>query len=571
VYNKTIAKLVLTSLTALALAPLVQAQAQLAGDWQGTLSAGGAQLRLALHITAAKDGSLTATLDSIDQGANGIPVTSVTLKDGKLSLTVDAVHGTYEGTVNKDASAIDGTWSQGTPLELNWKRGSFAAAPPPKPAAPSDIDGSWLGTLDAGAIKLRVIFKIVNTADGLTAQMQSPDQAPDWISATKVKRNGSKLTIEINPIGVVFESNISADLNTIEGSFTQMGNPLTLTLKRIKDQAELQLRRPQNPVKPYPYREKDVSYANPAGDNTLAATLTIPHGKGPFPAVLLIAGSGPNDRDETVFGHKPFLVLSDYLTRKGIVVLRADKRGIGKSTGNYAAATSADFAVDAEAGVAFLKTRSEVDPRRIGLIGHSEGGMVAPMVAARNRDVAFLVMMAGDGVPGDQIIVEQVRLLSEVAGASKEKTAEAAAQERELLDVVVKEQDPAVREKELHTKLLADGMQEEQIGASIKALTSPWFRYTLTYDPATALRKVSCPVLALNGSLDLQVPPAQNLPAIRKALEEGGNKHFEAVELPGLNHLFQPAKTGSPTEYAQIEETISPVALDKIASWILKQ
>ena len=570
-YKNTIAKLALTFLAALALAPHTQAQAQLAGDWQGTLSAGGAQLRLALHITAAKDGSLTATLDSIDQGANGIPVTSVALKDGKLSLTVDAVHGTFEGTVNKDATAIDGTWSQGTPLELNWKRGSFAAAPPPKPAAPSDIDGSWLGTLDAGAIKLRIIFKIVNTADGLTAQMQSPDQSSVWISASKVKRDGSKLTIEITSIGVVYECNISADLTSIEGSFTQMGNPLPLKLKRIKDQSELQLRRPQNPVKPYPYREEEVSYPNKAGGNTLGATLTIPPGKGPFPAVLLIVGSGPHDRDESLMGHKPFLVLSDYLTRKGIVVLRADKRGVGKSTGDAATATTADYATDAEAGVAYLKTRSEVDPRKIGLIGHSEGGVIAPMVAARNQNVAFIVMMAGSGVPGDQIIVEQGRLIEEASGVSKEKAEANSAVERELLTLVETEKDDAVLEKELHEKLVAAGLPDAQMGMQIKAVTSPWMRYFITYDPAPALRMVKCPVLAINGSLDLQVPPAQNLPVIRKALEEAGNKHVEVDELPGLNHLFQTAKIGAPSEYAQIEETISPVALNKMASWILKQ
>ena len=314
-----------------------------------------------------------------------------------------------------------------------------------------------------------------------------------------------------------------------------------------------------------------MTYANKAAGNTLAATLAVPPGKGPFPAVLLISGSGPNDRDESMLGHKPFLVLSDYLTRRGIAVLRADKRGIGKSTGNLAVATTADFATDAEAGVAYLKTRSEVDPHKIGLVGHSEGGVIAPMVAARNSDVAFIVMMAGDGVPGDQIIVEQVRLLDEVAGASKEKAAEAAVQERELLTLVEAEKNEAALDKKLREQLAADGVPEAQIGVSIQSLTSPWYRYFLTYDPATALRKVACPVLVLNGSKDLQVPPAQNLPAIRKALEDGGNKHFEIDEMPGLNHLFQTAKTGSPTEYAQIEETISPAVLDKIAGWILKQ
>jgi fermentation-respiration switch protein FrsA (DUF1100 family)/uncharacterized lipoprotein YmbA len=547
-------------------------QAQIAGDWQGTLSAGGAQLRLVLHIAAAQDGSLTGTLDSLDQGANGIPVTAVTLKDSKLSLTVDAVHGTYEGAANKDATEIDGTWSQGQPLELNFKRAPAAPAQPAaKPAAPSDIDGTWLGSLDLGAMKLRIVFRIANTQDGLTAQLQSPDQSPAWIPATSVTRNGASLTITIKPIAAEFEGKIAADLGSIDGRFTQQGSPLPLALKRIKDQAQLERRRPQNPVKPYPYREEEVAYANQAAGNTLAATLTVPPGKGPFPAVLLIVGSGPHDRNESLMGHKPFLVLSDYLTRKGIVALRADKRGIGKSTGDYSTATTADFAADAEAGVAYLKTHSEVDPHKIGLIGHSEGGVIAPMVATGNPAIGFIVLMAGTGVPGDQIIVEQGRLIAEAGGASKEKAAEDTAKKRELLKLVVKEKDNAVLDKELHEKLAADGMPEAQISAQIKAVTSPWMLYFLTYDPATALRKVTCPVLVLNGEKDLQVPPALNLPAIRKALEEGGNKHFEVDELPGLNHLFQPAKTGSPAEYAEIEETLSPVALEKIVTWILKQ
>jgi len=547
------------------------AQSQIAGDWQGTLDTGGPQLRLALHITAAKDGTLSATLDSVDQGANGIPVTSVTFKDSKLSLVVDAVHGTYEATLNKDASEIKGTWSQGQPMELNFKRGVFAAAPAPKPAAPSDIDGTWLGTLDTGAIKLRILFKIVNTADGLTAQMQSPDQGSTWIPASPVTRSGATLTIEIKPIGVVFAGKIAPDLATIDGTFTQMGNPLPLVIKRVKDQSELERRRPQNPVKPYPYREEEVTYTNMAAGNTLAATLAIPNGNGPFPAVLLITGSGPNDRDESLLGHKPFLVLSDYLTRKGIVVLRADKRGVRKSTGDLANATTADFATDAEAGVAWLKTRPEVDPHKIGLIGHSEGGVVAPMAAVADPSVAFIVMMAGSGVPGDQIIPEQVKLIAEANGESKHKADEEADTERETLTAVETEKDPKALEHLLGVMLAAGGMPDAQIAVQIKAATSPWFRFFITYDPATALRKLTIPVLVLNGSLDLQVPPAQNLPAIRKALQEAGNKHFEVDELPGLNHLFQTAKTGSPSEYADIEETISPVALDKIASWILKQ
>jgi fermentation-respiration switch protein FrsA (DUF1100 family) len=428
-----------------------------------------------------------------------------------------------------------------------------------------------MGTLDAGAIKLRTVFKIVNTQNGLTAQVQSPDQSPTWIPATSVTRSGNSITIAINGVGATFEGKIAADLNSIEGTFTQRGASIPLALKRIKDQAELELRRPQNPVKPYPYREEEVTYANKAAGNTLAATLTIPPGKGSFPAVLLIVGSGPHDRDESLLGHKPFLVLSDYLTRKGIVVLRADKRGVGKSTGDLATATTADFATDAEAGIAFLKTRSEVDPHKIGLIGHSEGGVIAPMVAARNSDVAFIVMMAGTGVPGDQILLEQKRLIEEASGTNKEVIARGVNANREMFALIENEKDNTVLDKKLREKLAADGMPDAQIGMMIQQITSPWMRFFFTYDPASALRKVSCPVLAINGSLDLQVSPAQNLPAIKKALEDGGNKHYEVDELPGLNHLFQTAKTGSPSEYGAIEETISPVALDKMASWILKQ
>jgi hypothetical protein len=280
-------RLTLMALALAALSPLGRAQAQIAGDWQGTLNAGDTQLRLVLHVTAAKDGSLTATVDSVDQGANGIPVSAITLKDSKLSITVDAVHGTYEGTLNKDATEINGTWTQGQPLELNFKRAVAQAAVAPKPAPPSEIDGTWLGTLDVGPTKLRVVFKIINTPDGLTVQAESPDQGPGSIPATSVKRDGNSLTITINALQVVFEGKIAADLNSIEGTFTQRNQPLPLTLKRIKDQSAVEpLRRPQNPVKPYPHREEEVTYANKAAGTTLAARLAVPSGQGPFPAAL---------------------------------------------------------------------------------------------------------------------------------------------------------------------------------------------------------------------------------------------------------------------------------------------
>ncbi len=650
------------------------------GDWQGTLDTGVGQLRLVLHITKGSDGALKATLDSIDQpGANGIPVNAVTLKDSKLNLDVTAVHGTYEGKVAADGKTISGTWSQGQALPLEFKRataplktehkpakptdidgtwsgtletgmgklrvvfhigntedGLIATMDSPdqnvkgmpttsvtrvgaslkivakqiggvysgkisldlssidgtwsqggadlplmlkrtkdqaevehKPVAPSDIDGAWLGTIDTGTVKLRVVFRIMNTDEGLKATLDSLDQGMKAMPTTSVTRDGTSLKIVVNNIGGVFDGKIAPDLASIEGTWTQ-GSAMALVLRPVKNEAELEPKRPQNPAKPYPYREEEVTYENKEQNVTLAATLTVPPGKGPFPGVVLITGSGPQDRDETLLGHKPFLILSDYLTRHGIAVLRADDRGMGKSTGVFAKATTADFATDTEAGVAYLKTRTEIDPHKIGLIGHSEGGVIAPMVAARNKDVAFIVMMAGTGVPGDQVIVAQMEAIDIANGKKPKDAAKSTATQREVIRLIETEKDQAVLEKELREKMAGE-RTEAQIGMEIRQFTSVWFRYFLTYDPATALRKLRCPVLAINGSLDKQVLPDQNLPPIRKALEEAGNKHFEIDELQGLNHLFQTAKTGSPAEYAQIEETMSPVALEKIAGWIQKQ
>lgn len=541
------------------------------GDWNGTLNTGSGELRLVLHVTKNADGTFKSTLDSVDQGANGIPVASTSLKDSRLSLKVEAVNGTYEGKVSADSKEIVGTWTQGAGLSLTFHRGALPAKPAPKPASASDIDGDWLGTLDTGMGKLRLVLHITNTDQGLTATMDSLDQNAKGIAVTSVTRSGASLKFDMKVISGAYDGTINADLQSFTGTWTQLGKSWPLEFKRVKNAAELAPRaRPQNPVKPYPYREEEVTYKNPKADIQLAATITIPPGTAPFPAVLLICGSGPHDRDETLMGHKPFLVLADYLTRKGIVVLRADKRGVGKSGGDYAKAVMADFASDAEAGVAYLKTRTEVDPKHIGLIGHSEGGVVAPMAAVHNSDVAFVVTMAGMGVRGDLLLTEQQKLIERSAGKSASEIEKDAATQQAIFAILGKDEDEATREKDLKTAL-AGSVPEAQIGMQVKVLTSPWFRDFVKYDPAPTLSKLTLPVLVLNGEKDLQVPPGQNLPAIRKALEAGGNKNVEILELPGLNHLFQTAKTGGIAEYAEIEETMSPAAMDKIANWVLKQ
>lgn len=435
--------------------------------------------------------------------------------------------------------------------------------------AQNSIDGTWLGGLPVNGVTLRLAFHVTKTPDGFTATMDSIDQGARGIPVTSVSRKGEAVTIMMQNIGGEFTGKLDSTGNVIDGTWKQSGSLLPLVLKRT-DGAALEQRRPQNPSQPYPYREEEVAFANPAeGGIKLAGTLTMPPTKGPFKAVVLITGSGPQNRDEELFGHKPFLVLSDYLTRKGIAVLRVDDRGIGKSEGKFAGATTADFATDVEAAVAFLKTRPEINPHKIGLIGHSEGGTIAPLVASRNADVAFIVMMAGSGVPGDAIIPEQAKAIAKARGAPAEQAEQVERQERQVLALVESEKDPAALQKKLHD-MLATWIPEERINGEIVALTSPWYRYFLAYDPAPALRKLNCPVLALNGSLDTQILPAQNLPVIRQALQEAGNKRFEIVELPGLNHLFQTAKTGATIEYGQIEETISPKALETIADWVAK-
>ena len=444
------------------------------------------------------------------------------------------------------------------------------------------IAGDWSGVLDVGAAKLTLVLHVTaEAAGGLKATLDSPDQGASGIPVDAVTFQDGTLKFEMKRLMATFEGVLNKEGTEISGKFTQGGASFPLALKRgVKPREAPQ--RPQEPKPPYPYREEEVSYANPnAPGVTLAGTLTLPDGAGPFPAVLLITGSGPQDRNESLLGHKPFLVLADHLTRQGIAVLRVDDRGIGKSTGKFGLATSQDFASDALAGVEFLKAHKQINPHQIGLIGHSEGGLIAPLVATKSKDVAFIVLMAGPGVTGEEILYEQGTLLGRAAGAPEQSVTHNRKLQAEMFAIVKAEKDPAVAEqklKELLTKRVAElpEAQRKQAEASpaamdaqIRQVNSPWFRYFLTYDPRPALSAVRVPVLALNGELDLQVPPKQNLPEIEKALKAAGNRDYRILELPKLNHLFQTAQTGGFAEYEKIEETISPSALNAMSEWIL--
>lgn len=461
--------------------------------------------------------------------------------------------------------------------------GAFAA-PLAQGALPQKIKGDWQGVLDVGAAKLRLVLHFTAEADNtLRGTMDSPDQNAAGLSIDTVLLAGQTLKFVMKGIGASYEGAVNTEASEITGKFTQGGVTFPLNFKRGTAAALAPPKRPQTPNKPYPYDQEDITFENKAANLTLAGTLTLPRTKAPFPAVVLITGSGPQDRNESLLGHQPFLVLADHLTRQGIAVLRFDDRGVAKSKGNFSAATSEDFATDVLAGIEYLKTRREINAKGIGLIGHSEGGLIAPMVAVKSLDVAFLVLLAGPGVTGEEILYEQSRLMIRAEGGTEADAARNRKLQEKLFAVVKAETDPAAAEKKLREVAAASvaDMSEAQkkaadanpgaVLAQVKSLNTPWFRFFLTYDPRPALRQLKIPVLALNGELDLQVPPQQSLPEIAKALKAAGNKKAQSVALPKLNHLFQTAKTGGFSEYAKIEETISPLALTQISDWIAKQ
>jgi len=446
----------------------------------------------------------------------------------------------------------------------------------------SGIEGIWEGKLKIPGVELRIVFKISKNPDGtLTATLDSPDQGVTDIPVEEVIFKDNSLRLEVKSVGGVYEGKVSEDFLVIEGEWKQSGGVFPLTVKRVDKAVEIL--RPQEPKKPYPYTEEELVYENKEAGITLAGTLTLPPGKGPSPVVLLITGSGPHDRNETIFNHRPFLVLADYLTRQGIVVLRVDDRGVGKSTGDFFQATSEDFAFDVLAGIEYLKARKEINLNQIGLIGHSEGGLIAPMVAVKSPDVAFIILMAGTGLTGEEILYLQGALISKAMGVSEEKIAKNRQTNEKICSFIKEETDEKIIKEWLRQRFVAGwekmseeekkaiGDPEEYLKAQLQCLFSPWVRFFLTYDPKPTLMKVKCPVLAINGEKDLQIPPKENLSAIEEALKSGGNQDYTIKELPNLNHLFQTAQTGLPTEYAKIEETISPVALKIIGDWILEQ
>lgn len=462
-------------------------------------------------------------------------------------------------------------------------------APPAHQTPATDASQRWKGAIElpqGSTLEFAVrLFPATGDAPA-SGTMDIPMQGlKEGALSDVVVGDQLKFTLRIpgmpDTAAAVFTCTPSADGKTATGELHQSGLVMPVKMERIGEGERIEPARPQEPKPPFPYEQREVTYSNARDGTKLAGTLTLPENAKGAPAVVMITGSGAQDRDESLLGHKPFLVIADYLTRHGIGVLRADDRGVGGSGGNVMLATPEDSAGDVRAALEFLKSVPEIDASRLGLIGHSEGGIIAPMVAAESPDVSFVVLLAGTGIKGRDILTSQSEAMMRAAGADETVIADATERHRHLMDLLEKDADAAdleaaIRELSAAQRRASPGAPEPSedttralIAQQMAMLGTPWFRSFLSLDPRVALRKVTVPVLALNGTLDRQVPAQENLGEIEKALKEAGNADVTVRPMPGLNHLFQHAKSGNPDEYYAIEETFAPEALKVMTDWIL--
>lgn len=439
-----------------------------------------------------------------------------------------------------------------------------------------NIIGEWNGVLSLGGQQLSLIFHFEKVGTTYSGSLDSPDQKAFGINADEVVYENGKLAVTILKIGLSYNG-VLVD-TTISGEFSQgyFKAPLQLSRRKVEKKVVV---KPQEPKAPFPYLEEEIVFHHLSSNFELAGTLTLPKGEGVFPAILLISGSGPQDRNEEILGHKPFLIIADYLTKKGYAVLRYDDRGTAKSGGEFKGATSLDFASDATSALAYLKTRKDIDTTKIALTGHSEGAMLAAMIAANDPSINAIIMLAGPGIPGDQLLLMQQELIATVNQVNPDEIKENTLINSSLFDLIKQSNDLESAtisvEKKLKkiskalskSDLEAYGGKAEYVAQNLAAFVNPWMYFFLRYKPDIDLKKIKCNVLALNGSKDLQVPSKENLAALDVAINNPG-KVKQIVELPNLNHLFQKCLTGNITEYGEIQETISPEVLEKINEFL---
>ena len=550
-------------------APAANAQTRALGEWYGALATPSGRLTVLFRFQQSGD-SVSGSLESIDQAPGQlIPLSKVSATASALTFAIPAIGGSYAGTWNDAEQQWTGTFTQGMALPLTLKRGA-----PPASVIVEGVDGTWRGTLRRDTTTLHLVLHVSTKSNGTSATLDSPDIGAFGLAVEGLTRVRDTLRFRVPIATVEFTGQVSDQTHSIRGQWSRAGQPpAAVTFERdapaTKPTSQV---RTQWPVTPDGYRSEEVSFVNlTATSVTLAGTLTIPTGSGPFPAAVLISGSGPQDRDEALFGHRPFAVLADYLSKRGIAVLRYDDRGFAKSTGIHSVATSIDFATDANAAVRFLFTRGDIDHKAVGFVGHSEGGMIGPISAVDNHDVAYLVLLAGPGTNTDQLLLSQRRLISMSQGVPLAFLVKSEPVMRDVFHAVRTAADSAaavagVRALLTDDRLLAMGAASAQRDLIVTQFTAPWMRYFLTYEPSAFLPRLRVPVLALNGSLDQQVPSTENLAGMRALL--AGNPAATVRELPGLNHLFQTATTGAVSEYEDIAETFAPSAMNVVAEWI---
>lgn len=430
-----------------------------------------------------------------------------------------------------------------------------------------NIQGDWYGKIDLGVAGLPIQFTIDKDGSNYTAILLSKHQGNVPIPVESVSLQDSVLTINVPNLNFVYNGIVKSD-SEIEGSMTQFGQKLTLNLSRNEDG----IKRPQEPIAPFPYKSEEVTFKNDKDNITLSGTLTLPTVADGVksPAVVLIAGSGPLNRNEELFEHKPFAVIADYFTRNGIAVLRYDKRGVGQSDGNFGTSTTFDFADDAQTAFNFLKNRDEINVNKVGILGHSEGALIAFILGSRLDDLSFAISLAGSGVRGDSLLLRQAEDVFKTMDIPVSEYEPMLDLNRQIFAIINKSEDTDTIKNNI--KKLFEGnknTKSESIELQMESVASPWMLTFLKYDPKDDLQKVTCPVLVLNGDRDVQVAADINLNAIKEALEANGNKKVTVKNYENLNHLFQKCTTCAVSEYGELEETFNVEVLEDMKDWIL--
>lgn len=445
----------------------------------------------------------------------------------------------------------------------------------------SKIKGSWQGTMIHEKDSFNVVFDIYPDSTN-SVLVSFPDVASVDNKPQRSRFTNDSLILSLPKMG----ANIKLFLinpTELSGFWCNVGGKDSTILVMRKTDNPLRVQRPQTPKSPFPYSSETIVIQNKKANISIEGTLTLPEGKGPFPSVILVTGSGPQDRNSEIMMHKSFWVIADFLTRRGVAVFRYDERGVGKSTGNYSNSTTLDFANDLKEIFMFLKKDSRLNKQQIGLMGHSEGGIVIGIVASQVKSVAFVISLAGSAVSGREILLEQAKQMNILNGKDSAFVEYDYLFRTKIFDAFISNSDKKIFAEKVRT-LFADAIKElgeekakdYSITKSaselwILQLSSPWMDTFIRLNPADYWKKVNCPVLVLIGDKDFQVPYHQNMPVYESIFQNSKNKNVTLLKMESLNHLFQTANTGSMNEYARISETFSPKALTTISEWILKQ